>query len=192
MPLDKRKGSYSSAAQSFLGIACVLALVATAALASDSLETRVPLANFRFDGLTLPTSIDDLRQQYPSAVSDAIGLDEKIGLTCFVVKRVPAADSATFCFYDGELYQAEFSYAPDRIRAQGGMAAVLRRLVTNFGPPDHVDQVRRTWRLNAAQRADFYARPTGSTLVVTDINLLSSIERRQTNEQLTSSVELGF
>jgi hypothetical protein len=163
------------------------------ALADDGLEPpRVPRDNFSFDGLKLPTSISQLKEQYPAAQGDSLVAEEKVGLTCCLVKNLPSADSARFCFYDDFLYQAQFSYNAARIAAQGGMPAVRRKLVAYFGPPDHVDEVRMTWRLNASHRADFYTAHDGRVLVITDASLTSRVDQRRRNETLTSAVELGF
>ncbi len=187
--------SLSNTFQWVLILPCALLILAMAgaALADDALDMpRVPLDKFSFDGMNLPTNIAQLKRQYPAAEIDSQGLDEKIGLTCYLVKNLPAADSARFCFYDGALYQAEFSYQPARIAAQGGMPAVRRKLVASFGPPDHVDAVRMTWRLNASHRADFYTAQDGRALVITDTSRTGLVDQRRKNETLTGAVDLGF
>ena len=85
-----------------------------------------------------------------------------------------------------------FTYEPNRIASQGGMGAVLRRLVNSFGPPDHVDNVRRTWSPNSRERIDFYSRSNAGTLVVTDNTLINVVEQKQIEEVRTSAVDLGF
>ena len=174
---------------------CFVALLSTSAIvvADDPMELpSPPLDHFSFDGLTLPTSIVRLKEQYPAAKSDSLAAEEKLGLTCYLVKNLPSADAARFSFLDGLLYQAQFSYQPARIAAQGGMPAVRRKLVSYFGPPDHVDAVRMTWRMNASQRADFYTVQDGRALVITDISLTGLVDQRRNNETLTGAVELGF
>jgi hypothetical protein len=176
-------------------LVCLVALLLSSAVvvADDPMELpRPPLDHFSFDGLTLPTCIVQLKEQYPAAKSDSLAMEEKAGLACYLVKNLQSADSARFSFFDGMLYQAQFSYQPARIAAQGGMPAVRRKLVSYFGPPGHVDPVRMTWRLNADHRADFYTEQDRRTLVITDISLTGPVEQRRNNETLTGAVELGF
>jgi hypothetical protein len=76
---------------------CFVALLLTSAIvvADDPLELpRPPLDRFSFDGLTLPTSIARLKAQYPAAMSDTLAAEEKLGLTCYLVKHLPSADAA--------------------------------------------------------------------------------------------------
>jgi len=152
---------------------------------------QVPIDTFNFEGLSLPKNTEDLKKQYPSATSESIGLDEKVGLVCFVVKDLPQADLARFYFFDGSLYQVAITYDPARIERLGGMSAVLRKLVSSFGPSNHAATTRWTWMLNSSLRADFYGT-SGGLLVVTKTNLSPVVNKRTRTTELTGATDLGF
>ena len=152
---------------------------------------EVPIDTFNFEGLRLPKDTAQLKKQYPSATSESIGLDDKVGLVCYVVKDMPQADVARYYFFDGSLYQLAITYSPARIERLGGMGAVLRKLVSSFGPSNHAATSRWTWMLNSSLRADFYGT-NGGLLVVTKTDMTPVVDKRTRTSELTGATDLGF
>ncbi len=152
---------------------------------------QVPIDTFNFEGLRLPKDTAQLKKQYPSATSESIGLDDKVGLVCYVVKDLPQADLARFYFFDGSIYQVAITYDQTRIESLGGMGGVLRKLVSAFGPSNHAATSRWTWMLNSSLRADFYAT-NGGLLVVTKTDMTPVVNKRTRTSELTGATDLGF
>ncbi len=124
------RSGFSIARRLLQSVPAILLLVAAVPASAEPLEELdtpvVVLDSFDFEGLKLPKNIDQLKRQYPKLTSDTIGLDEKVGLTCYSVKDLPQADLARFYFYDGAFYQLAISYKAGRVDAMGGMPAVVR------------------------------------------------------------------
>src|SRR5262249_34836648 len=115
------------------------------------------------------------------------------GLTCYTVENLKSADRVQFFFFDGRLYQMEIEYGAKRIDAQGGMEALVRKLVKAFGDADNAYGNRRTWHQPTCNpRADFYTSNVGARLVMTDTSKSKLVEARQKRTALTENVELGF
>jgi len=152
------------------------------------------LDGFKFEGLPIGCSLEDLTKKYPQAKLDnSDKLDRKAGLTCYTVEKLKSADRAQFFFLDGQLYQMEIEYGTKRIDAQGGMQALVRKLVKAFGDADNAYGNRRTWHQPTCnRRADFYTSNVGARLVMTDTSKSGLVEARQKRTALTENVELGF
>jgi hypothetical protein len=156
--------------------------------------TSNTLEGFKFEGLSVGCSLRQFMRTFPAAQVDRNDeLDGKAGLTCYTVEKLNSADQAHFFFFDGRLYQMEIEYGAQRIDAQGGMEALVRKLVSLFGNADNAYGNRRTWHQpTCTRRADFYTSPIGGRLVVTDTSLSGLVEARQKRTVLTGSIELGF
>lgn len=151
------------------------------------------LASFRFEGLSLGTSVKKFKEKFPVAKLDNDRLDEKAGLQCYTLANLKSADAAQFYFFQDKLYMIEIEYKNARIDKQGGMEAIVRTLVKKFGNADNIYMNRRTWHQpNAGRRADFYTSATGAQLVVTDTNLSAIIEAREKRTSLEENGQWGF
>jgi hypothetical protein len=152
------------------------------------------LEDFKFEGLPVGCSLEQFLRKFPAAQTDrGEEVDARAGLTCYTVDKLNSADRAQFFFFDGRLYQMEIEYRAKRIAAQGGMQALVRKLVKAFGDADNAYGNRRTWHQpTCSRRADFYTSPVGGRLAVTDTSLSRLVESRQKRTVLTGSVELGF
>jgi hypothetical protein len=181
------------------GVGCliaVLCLVSAAAwcgaqqwfdLNDKALET------FDFEGLSLPTSVQKLKQEYPDARRDHERVDERIGLECHEVGNLKNAEVARFYFCDGRLYQFEVEYSLARVEKLGGMQAVLQKLIDRWGPVDHAGESRWTWqRPRYKRRADFYGWPTGAQLTLTDLTWMPIVERRVKQQEEKERLDLGL
>lgn len=151
------------------------------------------LTSFRFEGLSLGTSVKKFKEKFPAAKLDNDRLDEKAGLQCYTLANLKSADAAQFYFFQDKLYMIEIEYKNARIDKQGGMAAIVLTLVKKFGNADNIYMNRRTWHQpNAGRRADFYTSATGAQLVVTDTNLSAIIEAREKRTSLEENGPWGF
>src|SRR5689334_5056472 len=87
-----------------------LALLACLALTVSALAARgedppfalneKALERVDFEGLSLPTSVEELKRQYPEAMLDPDRFDKEVGLECYVVRTLKNADEARFYFCD--------------------------------------------------------------------------------------------
>ena len=155
--------------------------------------TRSTLAKFKFEGLSLSTTEDQFLRKFPSARPTDDQIDDAAGLQCYTVSDLKSADSAQFYFIGGKLYQIEIEYDLPRLEAQGGLEAVVRKIVKDFGRPDGVLGNRRTWQQpNVGYRADFYTSRQAAQLVVTNTRYSALIDKRQKRTALEEDVELGF
>jgi hypothetical protein len=150
------------------------------------------LADFRFERLPLAASVEQMRKRFPGATPRADEHDRELAREQFLVNKLETADSARFFFCDDKLYQMEIRYRAERLNAQGGIPAILARLVAAFGAADHAGEGRWTWQQpNVGRRADFYGTGDGGYLVVTDLNLLPVVEER-TRRVETAPANFGF
>lgn len=151
------------------------------------------LATFDFDGLAIPTSTANLRQQFPRARRDQERVDEEIGLECYEVRDLKNADFARFYFCDGRLYQLEIGYDLARVEKLGGMRAVVQKLIDTWGPADHVGESRWTWQRPAyMRRADFYSWPDRAQLAITDMAWMPIVTQRLKRQDEKKRLDLGF
>jgi hypothetical protein len=151
------------------------------------------LATFDFDGMSLPTSVEKLKQEFPAARRDQKRVDERIGLECYEVDDLKNAEVARFYFCDDRLYQFEVEYSLDRVAKLGGMQAVLQKLIDRWGPVDHAGESRWTWqRPMYKRRADFYAWPASAQLTITDLTWMPIVERRIRRLEAKRRLDLGI
>lgn len=137
------------------------------------------LAKFDFDGIALPTNLEQFHEQFPAAQRDPQRAEQELGLACYVVSDLKGVDTARFSFCDGTLYQFEAVYAPQRIASLGGMQQLLAGLIDRWGPVDHAGESRWTWQRPVYhRRADLYARSGGAQLTITDTTKIPVITRR--------------
>lgn len=181
----------------FTGIACALsaapALTATASADQWFDLDGKALSSFEFDGQPLPTSPEQLIEEYPHAQQDHERVDEAIGLTCYEVRDLKSADVARFFFCDGHLYQFEADYGDARIKELGGERAMVQKLVDAWGPVDHAGESRRTWqRPMYARRADFYIWPGRAQLLITDMSWMPIVAQRLVKSEKNDPAKLGL
>lgn len=156
------------------------------------LDTKA-LATVTFEGLSLPTSIDELKEQFPQAKRTEDRVDRQVGLECYEVADLKSADLARYYFLDGALYQLEVVYDLPRVKQMGGMQALVQRLVDVLGPADHVGQRRWTWqRAMYLRRADFYTWPDHAQLSISDTSLMPIITSRLQRHDRHQGPDLGF
>jgi hypothetical protein len=137
------------------------------------------LSKLDFDGIALPTNLEQFQEQFPAAKRDQQRVDRELGLECYVVDDLKGLDSARFYFCDGTLYQFEAVYEPQRITALGGMQQLLAGFIDRWGPVDHAGESRWTWQRPVYhRRADLYARASGAQLTITDTTKIPVITRR--------------
>jgi hypothetical protein len=159
---------------------------------ADDINPRT-LSKFNFEGLSLSTTVDDLKQHYPSIEQVDDDIDQRLARERYTVKDLKTADVARFFFCDGQLYQLEIMYRAPRLERLGGLEAVLRKLVAEFGSADHAGESRWTWQQpNCGRRADLYGTRDGAYLVVTDMNLIPVVEHRMKRVESSEAVNLGF
>jgi hypothetical protein len=151
------------------------------------------LANFAFQGKPLPSSVEQLKQEFPAAERDHERVDDAIGLECYLVPGLPNADLARFYFCDGRLYQFEAQYNLARIEKLGGMRMLLQSLINEWGPVDHAGESRWTWqRPTYSRRADFFARPDRAQITITDTSWMPIVSKRLVREEKTKRIDTGL
>jgi hypothetical protein len=150
------------------------------------------LAKFDFEGMELPQNARQLKAQFPTAELDKDRVAGAAGLECYVLRDVKNADLARFYFCDDRFYQLEIGYKEARVEKLGGMSSVVQKLVDLWGPADHVGESRWTWqRPMYMRRADFYTRPDGGQLTLTDMALMPSVNQRLSRAE-PPTIKLGF
>jgi hypothetical protein len=163
-------------------LVCALSLLGIGGVVRGQDFDDIPtdaLEKFQFEGLKFSTAPGELKKKFPAMERDADKSDAKLSVQCYRVTHLKTADVARLYYVDDMLYQVEIDYQPNRIEAQGGADAMIKKLVTAWGPAGHVDAMRRTWQEpTCGRRADFYPGADGARLFVTDTNLTAIVGER--------------
>jgi hypothetical protein len=178
-----------------IGAAGCLLLLAARTVAADQwfdLNDKA-LAVVSYDGKALPTTIEELKKEFPAATLDSEQSESKSRIECYLVDHLPTANSARFYFCDGRLYQFDARFDQARIEKLGGSRAFLNKLLASWGHADHVGESRWTWqRPMYSRRADYYARPDSAQLTITDTAWMPVATQRLTGNPLEVPNRIGF
>lgn len=151
------------------------------------------LATFDFEKMSLPTSVAELKREFPTARRVDRSVDEEIGLARYEVRDLENVDAARFYFCDGQLYQFEVEYHGERLEKLDGVQAVLQKLIDRWGPADHAGQFRWSWyRPVYKRRADFFSWPGRAQLMITDMTWMPVVERRFQRQDAKARLDLGI
>lgn len=174
--------------------ACLLLVAANRAAADQWFDLNdKALSVLDYDGQSLPTTIDALKQQFPAATRDEDRSNDEARIECYAVENLPTVNVARFYFCDRRLYQFEARFDQSRIVQQGGSQAFLNKLLKKWGPVDHAGESRWTWqRPMYSRRADYYAWPDSAQLTITDTAWMPVVAQRLTGKTIEPPNNLGF
>lgn len=173
---------------------CLLLFAARHAAADQWFDLNdKALAVLDYDGQSLPTTVEALKQQFPAATRDVERSNDEARIECYAVENLPTANVARFYFCDGRLYQFEARFDQSRIVKLGGSRAFLNKLLTKWGPVDHAGESRWTWqRPMYSRRADYYAWPDSAQLTITDTAWIPVVTQRTSGKAIEPPNNLGF
>lgn len=169
----------------------VLLMLAVMARPVDAEElTENSLASFKFNGVPLGTTLEVTQKRFPRMVVDKKNLNLNAGVKTYFVLGANESYGAFLRFHNDKLFRVEIVYTSDRVNDIGGLEAVTKKFLAQFGPEievnHHVTGTRLTWK-QIDRRADLAVMPAGMSFTVTDTVVETAV-----NQSKAQNADLGF